>query len=66
MTPERRMKLTFSFSNSILRVSRRAFEERYPDPDKARVEWARAHYGDDIALKLERHYHEQLVEQNGG
>lgn len=53
MGPDRLMSLGLRLSDEVIAASRRAFLEKYGDERRAKIEWVRAFYGEDLARGLE-------------
>jgi hypothetical protein len=53
MGPDRLMSFGLRLSDKVIRASRRAFLEKYDDERRAKIEWVRAFYGEDLARGLE-------------
>jgi len=49
MGPDRLMSLGLHLSDEVIRASRWAFLEKYGDERRAKIEWVRAFYGEDLA-----------------
>jgi hypothetical protein len=52
--PEKRLKLAISLSSTAMRLSRESIARtrHLTDPTEIKLEWARAHYGDDLAQRV--------------
>jgi hypothetical protein len=52
--PERRLKLAVSLSSTAMRLSREtlARTRHLTDATEIKLEWARVHYGDDLARRV--------------
>ncbi len=52
--PEKRLKLAVSLSSTAMRLSRAsiAYTHHLTDATEIKLEWARAHYGDNLAQRV--------------
>jgi hypothetical protein len=58
-SPERRLRLALSLSQSVLNLSRDGIARRLPGagPREVGLEFVRLHYGEELADELRQHLH---------
>jgi hypothetical protein len=55
MSPARRFAMMASWSKMLMQASYQQFLQRYPDERRAKLEWVRQQYGENVAARLEKH-----------
>ena len=55
MSTARRFALMAGWSRMLMQAAYREMAQRYPDPRRAKLEWVRQQYGDEVAARLEKH-----------